>query len=69
MTKTPQNDVIAGPQAVDVATPDPDAPLTDETTATLRDLCEKTSQPFDSALTERQAQRRIAALREAHGVI
>lgn len=61
--------IIAGPQAVD---PGADAPggqeMSAKTATKLRDLCERTSEPFDGNLTETQAQRRMAALREIHGM-
>lgn len=61
------NDVIAGPQAVAVsASADNDAAMTAETATRLQELCAETSEPFDGSLSEAQAQRRIAALRELH---
>lgn len=68
MTKTPQNDIIAGPQAVDLADGTGDTPITEVTAATLRELCNRTGEEFDGNLTEEQARARIAALEEAHGV-
>ena len=44
--------------------PDPRAPMTDRQAARLRELTEKTGEEFDSALTKRQAARRIAFLEE-----
>ncbi|QJF52195.1 DUF3072 domain-containing protein [Roseobacter ponti] len=66
MTKTPENDIIAGPQAVDVNAADGGAELTEKTAAELRDICDQTGEPFDGSLTEGQARRRIIALKEAH---
>ncbi|MBB3711607.1 hypothetical protein FHS00_001178 [Limimaricola variabilis] len=43
---------------------DPDAPMNPQQATILRDLCEKTGEEFDTALTEAQADERIAALRE-----
>ncbi|MEO0390630.1 MAG: hypothetical protein AAF218_06775 [Pseudomonadota bacterium] len=42
-----------------------DTPMTEKTAAVLRELCAKQGEPFDTALTEAQAQERIAALKEA----
>lgn len=41
-----------------------DAPMTDVQAVRLRDLAERTGEPFDAQLTQRQADRRIAALEE-----
>ncbi|WP_299676537.1 DUF3072 domain-containing protein [uncultured Roseobacter sp.] len=60
-------DIIAGPQAIDLDTPDSGSgEMTEETAARLRALCDTTSETFDASLTEAQAQKRIAALRELH---
>ncbi|MCV3270549.1 DUF3072 domain-containing protein [Roseobacter sinensis] len=60
-------DIIAGPQSIDLDTDaGADAQMTEETAARLRAICDATSEPFDASLTEAQAQKRIAALRELH---
>ncbi|SDE85504.1 DUF3072 domain-containing protein [Limimaricola pyoseonensis] len=41
----------------------PDAPMTEEQAAELRQLCERTGEEFDTSLTEAQAVERIDALR------
>ena len=66
MTKTPESDIIAGPQAIDVNASDGDAALTEKTAAELRDICDEAGEPFDGNLTEQQARLRIIALKEAH---
>ncbi|MGR3503633.1 DUF3072 domain-containing protein [Pseudaestuariivita sp.] len=43
---------------------DPDAPLTEQTAAELRELALEKGEPFDGSLTELQAQERIKALKE-----
>ena len=43
---------------------EPDAPMTARQADILRDLADKLNEPFDSALTQKQAQARIAALEE-----
>ena len=43
---------------------DADAPITEVQAARLRQLCEALGEPFDAALTQRQAMERIAALEE-----
>lgn len=68
MTKTPQNDIIAGPQAVDLHTPEHDEPVSNQTATILRALCDKVGEPFDGALTELQARARIALLEEKYDV-
>ena len=68
MTKTPHNDIIAGPQAVDLHTPDHDEPVSNQTATILRALCDKVGEPFDGALTEAQARERIALLEEKYDV-
>lgn len=67
MTKTPQNDIIAGPQAVDLAGNDLDAPINEKTALKLQTICEQTGEAYDGNLTEGQARERIAALHEAYG--
>ncbi|MFQ6551559.1 DUF3072 domain-containing protein [Aestuariibius insulae] len=58
----PTKPVIDDPEAE--AARDPDAPMTEKQAAELRELTEKTGDPFDANLTERQADERIAELRE-----
>ncbi|WP_226779417.1 DUF3072 domain-containing protein [Oceaniglobus trochenteri] len=40
-----------------------DEPMTDKQAAYLRNLCDKTGEAFDTALSRRQANERIEALR------
>ncbi len=42
---------------------DADDPMTDAQAAELRDLCERTGEPFDTGLTREQADARIEALK------
>ncbi|WP_299969003.1 DUF3072 domain-containing protein [uncultured Roseobacter sp.] len=63
-TKQPA-DIVAGPQSIGLAETD-SGEITEQTAAELRALCDKTGEPFDGNLTEAQAQKRIAALREVH---
>ncbi|KUF09690.1 DUF3072 domain-containing protein [Pseudoponticoccus marisrubri] len=44
--------------------PDPREPMSEVQAARLRELTDKLDEPFDMALTKRQAARRIAALEE-----
>ncbi|MCC1493997.1 DUF3072 domain-containing protein [Cognatishimia sp. F0-27] len=44
--------------------PDPREPMSEVQAVRLRSLSEETGEPFDGALTKRQAARRIAALEE-----
>ena len=39
-------------------------PMTEKQAVRLRELCERTGEPFDSALTRYQASRRLAYLEE-----
>ncbi|WP_375258687.1 DUF3072 domain-containing protein [Citreimonas sp.] len=39
-------------------------PMTEKQAARLRDLCERTGEPFDASLTKYQASRRLAYLEE-----
>ena len=41
-----------------------DQPMTSEQAVELRQLCEQTGEEFDTSLTERQANQRIAALKD-----
>jgi hypothetical protein len=50
---------------VDPDSPDPGAtrePMTEEQTARLKALCEKSGEPFDKSLTQAQAAERIEVL-------
>ncbi len=42
-----------------------DEPMTPKQAAILRELCERKGEPFDGALTRRQAEERIAYLDDA----
>ena len=44
--------------------PDPREPMTERQAVELRELSQQADEPFDAALTKRQAARRITALRE-----
>lgn len=68
MTKTPQRDVIAGQQAVDLGQPHLHEPVSNETATILRAICQKVDEPFDGGLTEQQSLDRIAALREKYNI-
>lgn len=41
-----------------------DEPMTEQQAVRLRELCERTGEPFDAALTRYQASRRLAYLEE-----
>lgn len=43
---------------------DAEEPMTEAQAAELRDLCDRTGEPFDTSLTREQADARIAALKE-----
>lgn len=45
----------------------PDAPMTDKQAVILRELCNRAGEPMDAELTELQAEKRIAALKEVLG--
>lgn len=58
---------ITRPTFIDAAQdlpPDPREPMTDVQAVRLRELSERTGEPFDSELTMRQAQRRIEDLED-----
>jgi uncharacterized damage-inducible protein DinB len=60
MSKTTQSSMRV---AVDDPSLSDDQPMSERTAAELRELCEETGEPFDTALSELQARERIAALR------
>ena len=58
----PSKSVIDVPEA---KTPhDPDAPMSSEQADILRALADEAGEPHDSSLTQRQAEERIASLRD-----
>jgi hypothetical protein len=62
MTKIPQSAALLKTPAAAPDTHDADAPMTDPTAATLRELCLARDEPFDAELTEVQARQRIEAM-------
>lgn len=49
--------------------PQGDEPMTDKQAALLRNLCDKADEAFDTGLTRRQANERIAYLRKQAGEV
>ncbi|MDT0682107.1 DUF3072 domain-containing protein [Roseicyclus sp. F158] len=69
MPKTPDSFMMPNPAAApDSTATGRDDPMTAETSATLRALCDKAGEPFDASLTEEQALRRKAELEGETGL-
>lgn len=65
MAKTPESAMLIRTPGASPEIPVGDEePMTRETQARLHVLCERTGEPFPGNITEREAQRRIAALEE-----
>lgn len=65
MSKTTQSTMLIHEPAAAIDPGDSEnKEMTEETAAELREVCKQAGEPYDASLTELQAKKRIAALRE-----